>query len=85
MLPPIISESDFWGPLTAASIFLLLLVVSGIVNIVLKFVTRRWQSIAPTGLHIRILETIRGPIVLFIAISGLFLGLLILTRRPGSP
>lgn len=85
MLPPIISESDFWGPLTAASVFLALLIVSGIVNVILKFVLRRLRQSAPGGLYIRILETLRGPIVLFIAISGLFLGLLILTslKTPG--
>ena len=85
MLPPIISESEFWGPLTAASVFLLLLIVSGIVNIIFKFVIRRWQRNAPGSLYIHILETIKGPIVLFIALAGLFSGLLILTalKTPG--
>jgi small-conductance mechanosensitive channel len=83
MLPTFITESELWGPVTAASVFALLLVISGIVNVVLRLIIRRWTNRSPNALGLGLIITFRGPIVLFIALAGLFTGLLVLTELSG--
>ena len=41
MLPVFISGSDLWGPLFAIGIFLIFLLVAGVVNLALRFITKR--------------------------------------------
>ena len=79
MLPDIITGSDLWGSLTAAAIFAVLLLVAGLVNILFRLVLRYWGKRDPTGLRIRVIRVLKGPLVLFIATAGLFMGLLLLT------
>ena len=79
MLPDIITGSDFWGSLTAAAIFVVLLLVAGLVNILFRLVLRYWDKRDPTGLSIRVIRILKGPLVLFIATAGLFMGVLMLT------
>lgn len=76
MLPTFITDSELWAPFSAAGIFAIFLALSGIVNIVLRFVIRRWSQRGNVTLALGLLRTFRGPLVLFIAISGLFLGAL---------
>ena len=83
MLPTFITEHELWGPVTAASVFALLLIVSGIVNIVLRLIIRRWTNRSPNALGLGLLRTFRGPLVLFIALAGLFSGALVLTELSG--
>ena len=79
MLPPFISDSALWGGAGAAIVFAIFLIAAGIANIVFRMVISRWQRRAPDTLGVQILATLRGPAVLFIAICGLFLALLMLT------
>ncbi len=79
MLPPFISQSDLWGPLSAAIAFAVFLIASGIANVVMRLVLRRWARRMPGMLGIEMLNALRGPLALFIALSGLFIALLILT------
>lgn len=79
MLPPFISQSDWSGPLLAAIVFVVFLIAAGIVNVVLRVVIGRWARRTPGTLDEELLNAVRGPIVLFITLSGLFLALLTLT------
>lgn len=80
MLPTFLTDSELWGPVSAVGVFALLIVVSGLVNIGLRLVIRHWARRAPDALGPGLLRTFRGPVVLFIAFSGLFLGMLVLTQ-----
>ncbi len=80
MLPPFISQSDVGGPVLAAIVFVVFLAASGIANLVMQAVLRHWARQVPGALAIDVLNTMRGPITLFIALSGLFIGLLILAN-----
>ena len=79
MLPPFISQSDLWGPLSAAIVFAVFLIASGVANVVMRMVLGRWARRVPGTLSVEVLNALRGPLVLFIALSGLFIALLILT------
>ena len=79
MLPPFISDSALWGGAGAAIVFTVFLIAAGIANIVFGIAISRWQRRVPDTLGVQILATLRGPAVLFIAICGLFLALLMLT------
>ena len=80
MLPPFITQSDWGGPLSAVIVFAVFLVASGIVNVVIRVIIGRWARRTPGTLDEELLGAVRGPLVLFVALSGLFLGLLILTN-----
>ena len=80
MLPPFISQSEWGGPLSAALVFALFLIASGVANVFLKVVMGRLARRTPGTLDEELLNTMRGPIALFIALSGLFVALLILTN-----
>ena len=79
MLPDFINESVLWGPLLALGVVAVLLLVAAIVQIAFQIVIRSRTRSAPEGLDTEILSSIKGPLVLFIIISGLFLGFLVLT------
>ena len=80
MLPPFISQSEWGGPMTAAIVFAAFLLASGIANIVIRVFLSRIANRIPGTLDEELLNATRGPVVLFIALSGLFVALLILTN-----
>ena len=80
MLPPLITQSEWGGPLSAAIVFAVFLIASGVVNVILRVIIRRWANRTPGTLDEELLGVVRGPLVLFIALSGLFIALLILTN-----
>ncbi len=79
MLPPFIAQSEWGGALTAAIVFAAFLLASGVANIVFRVLLSRIASRIPGTLDEELLNVTRGPVVLFIALSGLFVALLILT------
>lgn len=79
MLPPFIAQSEWGGALTAAIVFAVFLLASGVANIVFRVFLSRIASRIPGTLDEELLNATRGPVVLFIALSGLFVALLILT------
>ena len=85
MLPEFIANSELWGPVFAAGIFVLFVVAAGVVDLVFRLITRRWLHRDPKGLRAQTLKTLRGPAVLFLITLGLFLGVLIATRLPSLP
>ena len=84
MLPPFISQSEWGGPLSAAIVFAVFLLASGIANVGIRVIVGRWARRTPGTLDEELLSVVRGPLVLFIALSGLFLALLILTNLESS-
>jgi len=79
MLPPFVAQSEWGGALSAAIVFAAFLLASGVVNIVFRVFLSRIASRIPGTLDEELLNVTRGPVVLFIALSGLFVALLILT------
>ena len=79
MLPEFINESVLWGPLFALGVVVALLLVAAIVQITFQIVIRNRTGAAPERLDTEILSSMKGALVLFIIISGLFLGFLVLT------
>lgn len=59
--------------------FVASLVVSGIVNIVIRAIAARLRRINPNSLAAQIMAALRGAIALFIVICGLYIALLMLT------
>ena len=82
MLPPFIAQSEWGGALSAVVVFALFLLASGAANIVFRVVLSRIASRIPGTLDEELLNATRGPVVLFISLSGLFVALLILTSLP---
>ena len=80
MLPPFISQWEWAGPLSAALIFVVFLIASGVANVVMRVFLTRLTRLTPGTLDEELLKVVRGPVVLFIVLSGLFLALLILTN-----
>ena len=79
-MPPIISQSEWGGPLSAALLFVVFLIASGVANVVMRVFLGRLTRLTPGTLDEELLKVVRGPVVLFIVLSGLFLALLILTN-----
>ena len=80
MLPPYISQWEWAGPLSAALIFAAFLIAAGVANIFMRVFLGRVARRTPGTLDEELLNVVRGPVVLFITLSGLFLALLILTN-----
>ena len=80
MLPPFISQWEWAGPLSAALIFAAFLIAAGVANVVMRVFLGRVARLTPGTLDEELLTVVRGPVVLFITLSGLFLALLILTN-----
>ena len=80
MLPPFISQWEWAGPLSAALIFAAFLIASGVANVVMRVFLGRLARRTPGTLDEELLNVVRGPVVLFTVLSGLFLALLILTN-----
>ncbi len=84
MLIEMIRQSAFGGPASAATVFVLFLVAAGVTNFVFRLIIRQWRRGTTRTLGIEVLETLRGPAVLFLALSGMFVALLILTSLEGE-
>lgn len=80
MLPVEITESLVWGPLFAAGVFAALVVVSLIANLVFRLALRRRRRDNPDSLSTHVVQILRAPVVLALAIFGLFLALEVLAR-----
>ena len=83
-MPPYISQSEWGGPLSAAMVFVVFLIASAIANLVIRLFLGRLARRTPGTLDEELLNVVRGPIILFIVLSGLFLALLILTNLESS-
>ena len=79
-MPPFISQSEWGGPLSAALMFVVFLIASGVANVVMRVFLGRLTRRTQGTLDEELLNVVRGPVVLFIALTGLFLALLILTN-----
>ena len=79
MVPDFINDSAVWGPLFALGVFTALILIASVVQVVFQIVLRHRTRTAPDALDSQILSTIRGPLVLFIIIQGLFLAVVILS------
>ena len=84
MLIEMIRQSAFGGPASAVTVFVLFLVAAGVTNFVFRLIIRQWRRGTTRTLGIEVLETLRGPAVLFLALSGMFVALLILTSLEGE-
>ena len=84
MPPDFIKESELWGPLFALGVFGAMLLVATIVQVVMGFILRHRKRATPDSLDTHILATVKGPLVLLLAILGLFLGFLVLTELTSS-
>ena len=80
MIPDAISQSVVWGPVFALSVFAVMLLLAIIAHFGLRFAVNFRQSRSPEGFDSQILEAIKGPLVLFSALSGAFLGFISLTQ-----
>ncbi|MDP6403154.1 MAG: hypothetical protein QF467_06365, partial [SAR202 cluster bacterium] len=79
MPPDFIRESELWGPLFALGVFAAMLLAAAIAQIVLQLVLRHRKQATPESLDTRVVQTVRGPVVLFLVIAGIFLGFTSLT------
>ena len=84
MTPDFISESSLWGPLYALGVFAVLVLVAAIAQAAFQLVLSRRMRSARDALVTQILSSVRGPMVLFIVLLGLFLGFLVLTNLTSS-
>ena len=66
--------------MSAALIFAAFLIAAGVANVVMRVFLGRVARLTPGTLDEELLTVVRGPVVLFITLSGLFLALLILTN-----
>jgi small-conductance mechanosensitive channel len=80
MLPDYILESALWGPLVALGVLVGFLLLGALVNVALFAVIRHRRGRDPRALDVELLQAIKGPTVLFIAVLGLFLGYLVVTQ-----
>lgn len=80
MIPDHILESALLGILLAVSIVAICLAMAAIVQLVFIAVIRKRTRVHPNGLDSNVLQALKGPMVLFIAIMGLFLAYMTLTQ-----
>ncbi|SVC83650.1 uncharacterized protein METZ01_LOCUS336504, partial [marine metagenome] len=80
MLPEIIKTSELWGPLSALTIFILMLILAITTQVILQLLIRKRRKTSENSIDLEILESIKGPLVLFFIILAPVLGFIILTR-----
>lgn len=80
MIPDAVNDSLLWGPVLAFGVFVLLTVVSGVAYLGFSQAIRRQKDAPPGDLRVRVLSTLRGPVVLFFVILGAFWAAMILTQ-----
>ena len=68
-----VKESQLWGPLFALAVVGTLLLVAATLQVALQLAIRRRSRTAPQALDSEILQAIKGPAVLFVALLGVFL------------
>ncbi len=79
MPPDFIRESELWGPLFALGVFAAMLLAAAIAQIVLQLILKHRKRADPESIDTQVLKTVRGPVVLFLVIAGIFLGFTSLT------
>ncbi len=79
MPPEAIRVSELWGPLWALGVFMVLTLIAAIAQVIFQVIVKRRTAAAPDAIDTQIFATIKGPLVLFLLILGLFLGFTILT------
>ena len=84
MPPDFVKESQLWGPLFALGVVGSLLLVAATLQVALQLVIKRRSGIAPPTVGTEILEAVKGPAVLFVALLGVFLGFVVLTGLTSS-
>ena len=80
MLPDYILESALWGPLVALGVLVAFLLLGALVQVTLLAIIRHRRGRDPQALDVELLQAIKGPVVLFIAVLGFFLGYLLITQ-----
>lgn len=80
MLPDYVVESPLWGTLYAAGVMAAALTVAAVIQLVFVAVVRNRRRANPDGLDVDMLQTVKGPAVLFAVIMGLFLAYLTLAQ-----
>jgi len=80
MLPEIIKTSELWGPLFALTIFLLMLISAITAQIIFQILIKKRRKLSKDSIDLEILESIKGPLVLFFVILAPVLGFIILTH-----
>ena len=80
MPPEFIKESQLWGPLFALGVFIIVLLLAAIVQLVFQLVLRHRNKTSKTGLGTQIIDTLKGPAVLFVVILAPLLGFVVLTE-----
>lgn len=80
MLPDYLLESALWGPLMALGVLMVFLLLGVLTQVALFTVIRHRRTRAPQALDVAILQVIKGPVVLFLAVLGLFLCYLVITQ-----
>ncbi|HEU0022840.1 MAG TPA: mechanosensitive ion channel family protein [Dehalococcoidia bacterium] len=80
MLPELARTSITWGPIVAMGIFAAMLLLALGVNLFFKQAINQRKRRSPEGLDTLIMASLKGPVVLFIIISGLFLWFVALTQ-----
>jgi small-conductance mechanosensitive channel len=80
MLPDYVLESALWGPLVALGVLVGFLLLAALVHVALLAVVRHRRSRHPRALDVELLQAVKGPVVLFVAVLGLFLGYLVITQ-----
>ena len=72
MLPDYVVESPLWGTLYAAGVMAAALTIAAVIQLVFVAVVRNRRRANPDGLDVDMLQTVKGPAVLFAVIMGLF-------------
>ena len=79
MIPDFIKTSDLWGPVYALGVLSVLFLFAAVLQVAIQVVRRRRARTVPDALDVQILDAVRGPMVLFVVIMGLFGGFVTLT------
>mgnify|MGYP002528794031 CR=1 FL=1 len=80
MLPDYVVESALGGTLFAAGLMAAFLIVAAVVQLVFVAMIKHRRRISPESLDVDLLQTDKGPVVLFVIILGLFFALMTLTQ-----
>ncbi|MCH7800553.1 MAG: mechanosensitive ion channel family protein [Chloroflexi bacterium] len=80
MLPDYVVESALWGTLYAVGVMAASLTVAAVAQLVFMAMIKHRRRIHPNGLDVDMLQTVKGPVVLFVILMGSFLAYMTLTE-----
>ncbi|MDA0734181.1 MAG: mechanosensitive ion channel family protein [Chloroflexi bacterium] len=80
MLPEFARTSVIWGPVIAMGIFAAMLLLALGVNLFVKQAINQRKRRSPDGIDTLMMASLKGPVVLFIVIFGVFLWFITLTE-----